>query len=54
MPIDKFAEFLNIPANTVKAWLYGSRRPAPYIMEYIHLKLEKLSETNSKVKKERK
>ena len=54
MPMDKFSEFLDIPANTIKAWLYGSRKPAPYIMSYINLKLEKLSETNSKIKKERK
>jgi hypothetical protein len=54
MPMDKFSEFLDIPANTIKAWLYGSRKPAPYIMSYISLKLEKLSETNSKIKKERK
>lgn len=48
-----FADFLNIPCNSLNAWIYGRRQPAPYVIEFIELKLEKLKNENSKIRKVR-
>lgn len=49
MTTQAFAEFLKISVNTLNAWIYGVRNPAPYVVEYMELKLEKLKEQNKRI-----